>query len=334
MCPQYKSSCGPQHKMIFRTGSTIHGSGMQMNLKTGWNQHFRRCGQSNFGQHTHRGGPSGSGMGMMILRPLIFTVGIGAASLVGCTIAHYERTRQQIEWREMFNRQRNVFKAGDWRQKINAWWQDLSQGRKVAAGIIALNAGVFLCWRIAPMQRLMGKWFTSGPANKSSLPLLLSCFSHTDFWHIGSNMFVLWSFAPLINSILGPEQFLGFYLTGGVVASLASLYFKMGTATMTASLGASGALTAVLGACCVERPETRLAIIFLPFFSFSAQTALICLVGFDVCGLLFRFRFFDHAAHLGGTLFGVAYMKHLQEVTWDKRGELVRAWHKFRENEL
>lgn len=267
-----------------------------------------------------------------ILKPLVFTACVGGVSLVGCSIAHYERTRQKIQMRGLFDRKRNVFKLGDWRLKINSWWQGLNEGRKVAAGIIALNVGVFLCWRIPGAQRFMAKWFAADPTARSPLPLLLSCFSHTELWHIGANMFVLWSFSPLINSILGPEQFVGFYLTGGAVASLTSHFYKLATATMTMSLGASGALLAVLGACCIEKPEARIAIIFLPFFTFSAKTALIGIIGFDLCGLIFRLNFFDHAAHLGGTLFGVLYIRQLKELTWDKRSEIVRSWHQFRES--
>jgi rhomboid-like protein len=52
-------------------------------------------------------------------------------------------------------------------------------------------------------------------------------------------------------------------------------------------------------------PDARLSIVFLPFFHFSAEQAIYGLIAFDLLGLIFRFRMFDHAAHLGGTLFGV-----------------------------
>ena len=45
--------------------------------------------------------------------------------------------------------------------------------------------------------------------------MLLSCFSHAEIWHLGANMIVFWSFAPLIHHLLGTEQFVGFYVTGG-----------------------------------------------------------------------------------------------------------------------
>lgn len=55
----------------------------------------------------------------------------------------------------------------------------------------------------------------------------------------------------------------------------------------------------------MKMPEARLRILFVPFFDFSAQAAVIGIIVFDLCGLLFRFRLFDHAAHLGGSLFGM-----------------------------
>ena len=175
-------------------------------------------------------------------------------------------------------------------------------------------------------------WFTSSPAVRKTSPLLLSCFSHSEFWHIGANMFVLWSFAPLIQSLLGTEQFIAFYITGGTFSSLASHLFKTSIKSKIPSVGASGALLAVLAACCIERPEARLSILFLPFFTFSAQTALYSIVAFDLAGLLLRWRLFDHAGHLGGTMFGAWYTLYGHKYTWDKRSYVIRQWHELRKN--
>lgn len=60
-------------------------------------------------------------------------------------------------------------------------------------------------------------------------------------------------------------------------------------------------------------PDARLNIVFLPMWTFPAESAVIGLILFDLAGLLFRFKMFDHAAHLGGALFGVAYAKYGEE---------------------
>jgi len=80
-------------------------------------------------------------------------------------------------------------------------------------GILAVNTIVFCMWRLPPMQRLMTWYFQSAPDRSMIvykfyffqfvflfigpvISMLLSCFSHYEFWHISINMFVLWSFMP------------------------------------------------------------------------------------------------------------------------------------------
>ncbi|XP_020307885.1 claudin-19 isoform X4 [Oncorhynchus kisutch] len=67
----------------------------------------------------------------------------------------------------------------------------------------------------------------------------------------------------------------------------------------------SGAIMTVLTAVCTKMPEAKLAIIFLPIYAFSAGNALKAIVVMDTAGLVLGWRYFDHAAHLGGALFGV-----------------------------
>lgn len=61
----------------------------------------------------------------------------------------------------------------------------------------------------------------------------------------------------------------------------------------------------ILGATCLERPDIQLMIIFLPFFTFSSYTALKSILLLDALGIILRWELFDHAAHMGGTLFGM-----------------------------
>lgn len=75
------------------------------------------------------------------------------------------------------------------------------------------------------------------------------------------------------------------------------------------SLGASGALLAVIGIFGSVLPDSKLQIIFLPMFTFSASSAIKAMAAFDAVGCLAGWRFLDHAAHLGGLLFGVWYVR-------------------------
>ena len=62
---------------------------------------------------------------------------------------------------------------------------------------------------------------------------------------------------------------------------------------------------AVLAYVCVRYPDTQLSILFLPQFQFPATSAIQFIMGIDLAGIVFGWKFFDHAAHLGGALFGM-----------------------------
>lgn len=260
-----------------------------------------------------------------------FSIGCCGAAFVGASVWQYERMRKEaraivtqrwISWEP---------KRGKLRQQLNAWWQSVPEGSRVAYVMIAANACVYLLWRIPRLEPFMLRYFCSHPASSAvCLPMFLSTFSHHSFLHLAANMVVLNSFVPTAVALMGREQFLGFYLSAGVVSSLASYMHKVATRRVAMSLGASGAILAVVAALCVQYPDAQLSIIFLPFFAFSASAALKGVLVFDTAGVLLRWRLLDHAAHLGGTLFGIAYAMYGQEV-WRRREPILRTWHQLRE---
>jgi len=276
--------------------------------------------------------PQASSKWRILLRPLGFTIMTGAISFGACTILHYERTRLAFirSHNSLFSRTSSR-KHGDIRDMLNKWWNSLPGGSKTATVIIFLNTTVFLLWRLPNLQHFMMKWFTMSASSGSSVRLLTSSFSHIDFWHLAVNMFVLWSFAPPIEDMLGKEQFIAFYITGGVFASFASVAYRVAVSNFVGvSVGASGALLAVLALVCIHNPDARLSLVFLPFFTFSASTGLAFIVGLDLAGLIMRWQIFDHAAHLGGVSFGAWYLKFGHHYLWEKRLWLVDQWHKLR----
>ncbi|XP_077337628.1 presenilin-associated rhomboid-like protein, mitochondrial isoform X2 [Lithobates pipiens] len=115
-----------------------------------------------------------------------------------------------------------------------------------------------------------------------------------------------------------------------VIASFASYVSKVATGRFGPSLGASGAIMTVLAAVCTKMPEARLAIIFLPMFTFTAGNALKAILALDAVGLCLGWKYFDHAAHLGGALFGIWYALYGHELIWKKREPFVKIWHEFR----
>jgi len=118
-------------------------------------------------------------------------------------------------------------------------------------------------------------------------------------------MFALYSFAPPLVDIMGKEHFLATYLTGAVISSYASYVYRVVSGTAGMSLGASGALFTILGIYGTLMPESEWAIVFLPMYSFTAENGIKGLMLFDLIGMITRWGFLDHAAHLGGMLFGI-----------------------------
>lgn len=122
--------------------------------------------------------------------------------------------------------------------EIDTLWNKLTPGERVFAPILVLNVIVFGLWRVPSMKPLMLKYFCSNPAAKAVCwPMFLSTFSHYSLFHLFANMYVLHSFSAAAQG-LGREQFLGLYLSAGVIASLASYAFKVATANPGYSLGA------------------------------------------------------------------------------------------------
>ncbi|XP_020925585.1 presenilins-associated rhomboid-like protein, mitochondrial isoform X3 [Sus scrofa] len=273
-----------------------------------------------------------------LVKPLFFTVGFTGCAFGSAAIWQYESLKSRVQsyfdgikadWLDSIRPQ----KEGDFRKEINKWWNNLSDGQRTVTGIIAANVFVFCLWRVPSLQRTMIRYFTSNPASKVlCAPMLLSTFSHFSLFHMAANMYVLWSFSSSIVNILGQEQFMAVYLSAGVISNFVSYVCKVATGRYGPSLGASGAIMTVLAAVCTKIPEGRLAIIFLPMFTFTAGNALKAIIAMDTAGMILGWKFFDHAAHLGGALFGIWYITYGHELIWKNREPLVKIWHEMRTN--
>ncbi|KAK6302315.1 hypothetical protein J4Q44_G00266700 [Coregonus suidteri] len=262
-----------------------------------------------------------------LFKPLMFTIGFTGCSFGAAAILQYESLKSRVQtardeaevekngkasqdmthwhnwWNQLTDFQKQVILLMSF---VDDFWNSLTEGQQMATGIIAVNAVVLCCWRIPSMQRSMLKYFTANPASKTRcLPMLLSTFSHYSIIHMAANMYVLWTFSSSIVSLLGKEQFLAVYLSAGVISTMVSYVCKTATGRLHPSLGASGAIMTVLAAVCTKMPEAKLGIILLPMVSFTAGNALKAIVAMDAAGLIMGWRLFDHAARLGGALFGV-----------------------------
>nr|XP_045614550.1 presenilins-associated rhomboid-like protein, mitochondrial [Procambarus clarkii]XP_045614551.1 presenilins-associated rhomboid-like protein, mitochondrial [Procambarus clarkii] len=286
--------------------------------------------------------PNVNNMSRGLAKSLLFAGGFCSTTFLAATIWKYESLRSQLQhnsWMNWANKQLNNLegwdhKQGEFRKAINKWWNGLSEGQKVFWPICFINAVVFACWNKPSFQQTMLRYFCSNPAARAVCwPMFLSTFSHFAFLHFGMNMYVLHSFSSGVCGSLGREQFVAMYLSGGVISSLASHTFKVVMRCPGPSLGASGAIMALLGYFCTQYPNAQLGIVFIPGLNFSADTALKGVMCLDAVGMALGWRVFDHAAHLGGALFGLIYACYGPKYIWGNSQPLMKKWHELR-NEI
>ena len=276
-----------------------------------------------------------------LFKSYIFSICFCGSVFAGAAIWHYEKIRSKAQQKSILNWAQSRWnelegwqeKEGDFRKFLNKWWNQLPDGEKLFWPICFLNLMVLASWHHPALKKTMFRYFCSNPAAKAVCwPLVLTSFSHYSLIHFGMNMYVLHSFSSTACRTLGQEQFLAMYLSGGVLSSLASSTVKVMSRSIGPSIGASGAIMALLGYFCCTFPESRLGIVFIPNVTFSAENALKGVMALDLAGIIFRWRLFDHAAHLGGSLFGVFYA-HYGQYFWQKWKPFITKWHNFR-NEM
>ncbi|KAM3966756.1 rhomboid family intramembrane serine protease rho-7 isoform 2-T2 [Aphomia sociella] len=266
-----------------------------------------------------------------LLKPLFFAIGVSTVSVAGCVIWEYENLRAHSA---------NLLRrSSTWLNKsepgpVKKWWNSLKDNEKVFYPILAANVLVFGAWRVRALQPYMVKYFCSNPSGSSiCLPMVLSTFSHYSALHLAANMYVLYSFMPAAVTSLGKEQFVAMYMSAGVISSFTSFLYKVAFNQPGLSLGASGAIMSVLSYVCMQYPDTRLSIIFLPMYTFAAGTAIKVIMSVDLAGVLLGWKFFDHAAHLGGALFGVAWCEWGGTHIWANRDKFLQYYHALRKND-
>ena len=95
------------------------------------------------------------------------------------------------------------------------------------------------------------------------LTLFTSLFMHGGWLHLAGNMLFLWIFGDNVEHRIGHGPFIVFYLVAGVLASFAQILVD--TASVIPTLGASGAISGVLGAYLVMFPTNRVLVLIIRF---------------------------------------------------------------------
>ena len=139
------------------------------------------------------------------------------------------------------------------------------------------------------------------------LTLITSMFMHGGWAHLGGNMLFLWIFGDNLENAMGHKRFLIFYLICGVIASLAHVFSAsfLNQSTLVPSLGASGAISGVLGGYLLLFPGRTVHVWIL--FGISSLPALL------VVRIWFVFQLINGMGMLGGeeSAGGVAYAAHI-----------------------
>jgi membrane associated rhomboid family serine protease len=142
------------------------------------------------------------------------------------------------------------------------------------------------------------------------LTLFTSMFMHGGIAHIAGNMLFLWIFGDNIEDRLGHVRYVMFYLVCGLLASLAHVFTTAAFAGQSSgmlvpSLGASGAISGVLGGYILLHPKRRVTVIL---FRFLTQVP-----AYVAIGMWFAFQLISGLGMLGGGSQegGVAYAAHI-----------------------
>jgi membrane associated rhomboid family serine protease len=189
----------------------------------------------------------------------------------------------------------------------------------VTYGLIALNVLAFLIELTQPseaaLQSFIQAWgvvpreYSVARDLPPTIPLpfwstlLTSMFLHGGWMHLGGNMLYLWIFGDNLEKVMGGVRFLIFYLACGLAASLAHIFF--GSASSIPAVGASGAISGVLGGYLLLFPRNTVRV--LTRGGVTHVPALVVLGFWIVIQMINGIGSMAATSETGG----VAYMAHI-----------------------
>jgi membrane associated rhomboid family serine protease len=189
----------------------------------------------------------------------------------------------------------------------------------VTYGLIALNVLAFFVELAQPsdaaLQSFIQSWgvvpreYSAARDLPPTIPLpfwstlLTSMFLHGGWMHLGGNMLYLWIFGDNLEKVMGAARFLVFYLGCGLAASFAHIAF--GAGSNIPAVGASGAISGVLGGYLVLFPRNQVRVLTR---GGVAHVPAIVVLGFWIF-----IQFINGIGSLTTTTEtgGVAYMAHI-----------------------
>ncbi|MFN4081444.1 MAG: rhomboid family intramembrane serine protease [Saprospiraceae bacterium] len=180
--------------------------------------------------------------------------------------------------------------------------------------LLIANAGIFLWhWNEGPdFGRYLYQEYGIIPSellqNGNAEVLLTSAFLHGGWMHLLGNLLFLWIFADNIEAVVGNFRFILFYIAGAAIAGLIQVFTN--PMSDIPIIGASGAISAVMGAYLVMFPHSRVRLLFFIFsFYVPAFLFLVFWIGQQIMSGMAEFGAAGGGvawwAHIGGFFFGV-----------------------------
>src|SRR6218665_3379410 len=148
------------------------------------------------------------------------------------------------------------------------------------------------------------------------LTILTSMFMHGSIMHLAGNMLYLWVFGDNLENVMGHKKYLIFYILTGIIASLSHVFltFFLGKNMFIPSLGASGAISGVLGGYLLMFPRNEVRVLLFlwilkvpAFITLGFWIAMQLYEGWGIIGQ--EGAGVAYAAHVGGFIAGLILVK-------------------------
>ncbi|KAF2272582.1 uncharacterized protein EI97DRAFT_206206 [Westerdykella ornata] len=210
-------------------------------------------------------------------------------------------------------------------------WPDVSLTTATISAIFGLNVIGCLLWRFPPAWKMMTRYFMHVPAYPRAFQAIGNVFSHVEYEHFLGNMMFLWLFGTACHNLVDRGIFVGTYVAGGAVGTLASLYWaNLGRGAILAhAVGASACIYAISTLYLLLTDAETIKIPFIKDLevAFWPRSLLAAYIGFE-CMIAFRKKGkskADHASHFGGMAVGLSVGSYLHATGFHERRKRAAA---------